>query len=178
MILLIRHNEYAPANTRLPQSVLKAQGIRPPLGLAYIASNLEANGYRNRVQILDAHAENLNAFEVQARIKALKPDIVGVTAMTPTIQGALEILKLTKEVSKNITTIIGGVHLSVYPEETVQHDFVNFGVIGEGEHTFIDILKGKLNTQGLVRKVNNKFIPIIIILNNIIFYKFYLSIFY
>jgi anaerobic magnesium-protoporphyrin IX monomethyl ester cyclase len=156
MILLIRHNEYAPANTRIPHSILKAQGIRPPLGLAYIAANLETHHFKDQVKILDAHAENLNAIEVQAKIRELKPDIVGITSTTPVIQGALEILKLTKEVSKNITTIIGGVHLSIYPEETVQHDFVDFGIIGEGEEAIVEVLNGKLDTEGLVHKINNK----------------------
>jgi radical SAM superfamily enzyme YgiQ (UPF0313 family) len=77
--------------------------------------------------------------------------------MTPTITGALEILKLTKEVSTSIITIIGGVHLSVYPEETVQHSFVDYGVIGEGEEVLPALLSGDKGV-GVVYKINGRVI--------------------
>jgi radical SAM superfamily enzyme YgiQ (UPF0313 family) len=148
--VLVRHNDGAFANTRLPASVNKAQGVYPPLGLAYIAANLEGHGYR--VQIIDAQAENLNAFEVRDKIRNISPDVVGVTCTTPTVRGALEILKLTKEISQNITTVIGGVHLSIYPKETVGYPYVDYGIIGEGEEAFIDLLNAKPDAEGLVYK--------------------------
>ena len=54
-------------NTRLPESLKKAQGVYPPLSLAYIASFLESNGVE--VEILDVIALNLTTDETREHIK-------------------------------------------------------------------------------------------------------------
>jgi hypothetical protein len=40
-ILLIRYHDKGNVNTRLPESLNEIQGIYPPLGIAFIAANLE-----------------------------------------------------------------------------------------------------------------------------------------
>jgi len=126
-------------------SLNKAQGVYPPLGIAYIAACLEREGYE--VEILDSLAENLTVQETKERIKRAGPDVVGVTAMTPTVQGALEVLRLTKEVDKGIVTVIGGVQLSVYPKETVSYTYVDYGIIGEGEQAMVELLAHPNNNK-------------------------------
>ena len=144
-VLLVRHHDTAYVNTRFPVSLNIAQGVYPPLGIAYIAANLEREGYE--VEILDSLAENLTTQETKERIRGIEPDVVGVTAMTPTVLGALEVLKLTKEIDKDIITVIGGPQLSVYPEETVSYNFVDYGIIGEGELAMAKLLKDLPNTK-------------------------------
>jgi anaerobic magnesium-protoporphyrin IX monomethyl ester cyclase len=154
-IVLIRHNNnLVYNNTRLPSSINKVQGIYTPLGLAYLAACAEKNGYS--VKIIDMEAEELMPGDMYSRMRDMKPDLVGVTSMTPNIAGALEILKITKEVSKDIKTVIGGTQMSVYPKETMSRDFVDFGILGEGEESFIDLLHGKLEADGIAYKVNGR----------------------
>ena len=156
-IILIRHNNnLVYNNTRLPTSINKAQGIYTPLGLAYLAACAEKNGFR--VKIIDMEAEGLMPQDMPDKIRELKPDMVGVTAMTPNITGALEILKITKDISKGIKTIIGGTQMSVYPKETMSREFVDYGILGEGEESFIDLLNGKLNADGIAYKINERVI--------------------
>jgi len=157
MIVLIKPNSNVSYNnTRLPSSVNKAQGIYNPLGLAYLASSIEKNGYK--VQIIDMEVEDIFGAEIKNRLREIKPDFVGVTSMTPNVRGALEILKFTKEVSKGIKTIIGGVQMSVYPKETVSPEYVDYGIVGEGEESFVDLLDGKLGADGLIFKDNGNII--------------------
>lgn len=136
-ILLIRYHDKDNINTRLPESLNKIQGVLPPLGISYIAAVLEKNGYE--VSILDAIALNLTKDETRDYIKRERPDIVGVTAMTSNIRGALEAASVAKECGA--TVVIGGPQLAVYPEETLSYDFIDYGVIGEGEYTMLELVR-------------------------------------
>lgn len=159
-ILLIRHHDTSNINTRLPDSINKAQGVYPPLGIAYIASYLEKYNYE--VSILDSKALNLTTTETKDRIMKEKPDVVGITSMTPNVKGALEAAKLVKEVSNDIITVIGGPQISAFPKETLSFDFIDFGIYGEGEHAILELVnnihngKDLSNITGLVYKKNKK----------------------
>lgn len=157
-ILLIRYHDKGNINTRLPESLNKIQGVLPPLGIAYIASVLEKAGYE--VKILDAVALNLTTQEVCLKINEEAPDIVGITAMTSSIRGALEAAKLAKD--SGATTVIGGPHLAIYPEETLSYHFVDYGIIGEGEYPMLELVRAiesrqpTQNIKGLVYKEDGK----------------------
>ena len=134
-VQLIRYHDVGNVNTRLAQSLNKRQGVLPPLGIAYIASALEAAGHI--VDLVDAIALALSKEEVQTRIRDFVPDMVGVTAMTPTIRGALEAAQLAKD--EGAMTVVGGVHMSIFPHETLRYPQVDFGIVGEGEHTIVEL---------------------------------------
>jgi radical SAM superfamily enzyme YgiQ (UPF0313 family) len=157
-VMLIRNHDLGNINTRLPESVNKVQGIYPPLGLAYIAAVLKEE---HDVSIVDAQALNLTTSELESTIAEEKPDVVGVTAMTSTLKGALEAARLAKKVDAEIKTVLGGPHLFIYPQETLSYDFVDFGVAGEGEIVFPELLEaidGKRTFEsidGLAYKDNN-----------------------
>ena len=160
-IILIRYHDLDNVNTRLAQSLNKRQGVLPPLGLAYIASSLEKAGHS--VIIIDAIALALSKKEVQEKIKKFNPTIVGITAMTPTIRGALEAAKIVKETG-DIITVIGGVHMSIYPKETLGYDIIDFGIIGEGEESMVELCnaienhKSYSHIDGLCYKNNSEII--------------------
>ncbi|MFX0009639.1 MAG: B12-binding domain-containing radical SAM protein [Candidatus Hermodarchaeota archaeon] len=65
-------------------------------------------------------------------------DAVAITSMTPQIYSALDIAKMAKE--QGCITILGGYHPTLVPEFVAKHDFVDFTVRGEGEHTFKEII--------------------------------------
>jgi radical SAM superfamily enzyme YgiQ (UPF0313 family) len=164
-ILLVRHHDIGNINTRLPESINKVQGIYPPLGIAYIASVLEASDHK--VKILDSQALNLTTKETKKEIYKFHPDVVGITCMTSNLKGALEVARLAKDISEDIVTVLGGSNLFVYPRETLTYDYVDFGVAGEGEIIFPELISAisgrkKLgDIDGLAYKKNNviKFKP-------------------
>lgn len=153
-ILLIRYHDQGDINTRLPQSLNEVRGILPPLGLAYIAAVLEKAGYK--VKILDVLALNISSGQTRDFIIQEKPDIVGATSMTSSIRGALEVLRIAKEAGA--ITVIGGPQLSIYPEETLSFDFIDYGINGEGEYPFLKLVKSieqggsKKDIAGLIFK--------------------------
>ena len=56
-------------------------GIYPPLGLAYIASVLRGFGYE--VNFLDNRILRLKGGNLKKKIKEARPDVVLLSAMTP-----------------------------------------------------------------------------------------------
>ena len=158
-ILLIRHHEKGNINARLPLSINAAQGEYPPLGLGYIAAVLLREGHN--VEILDSRALKLTTDETREEIRKRKPDIVGTTAMTPGVHGSLEALRLAKEAGECVT-VIGGPQMAAMPRETMSYPFVDYGIIGEGEYAFLELVnaleKGTdvSGIEGIARKKGGK----------------------
>ncbi|MFC1667405.1 B12-binding domain-containing radical SAM protein [Candidatus Omnitrophota bacterium] len=127
--------------------------IQPPLGLAYIATCLEKD---YNVKILDAACEGWNeekkepkglityglSFEkIKKIINDLKPDIVGVSCLySMQHKNAHKICEITKELDKNILTIMGGAHATVLPQKTLEDINVDIVVLGEGEFSTKELL--------------------------------------
>jgi radical SAM superfamily enzyme YgiQ (UPF0313 family) len=66
--------------------------------------------------------------------------------MTPTIQGAVTIAKSIKEKYKNkIKVCLGGSHISADPDFIKRIPYFDFGIQGEGELTFLKLVKDIIN---------------------------------
>jgi anaerobic magnesium-protoporphyrin IX monomethyl ester cyclase len=129
------------------------KGVHPPIGLGYIAAVLEG---KYDVQILDSIVEGYDteielaprkiryglSYElIRKRIEAFKPDAIGVAnGFSSGFREALSVCEEARKVDPEIITVIGGPHPSALPEQVVQHDAIDFVVIGEGEYTFRDLL--------------------------------------
>ena len=135
-VLLIRPHEKAPNERGIYQKYIFSF---PPLGIAYIGAILKKHGFN--VELLDSLALNLTVKQIKEAIKKSKADIVGITAMTQTLPGVYYVGKIVKEILPNSLLIIGGPHMMTYPRETMTHEFFDVGVIGEGEHTMLEIVK-------------------------------------
>lgn len=135
-ILLVRYLEEGNINARLPTSVYKAQGVYPPLGIAYLAAVLEKEGYK--VSILDVPALNLTSSEAKNEIFKAKADVVGITCMTSNFKGALEAAKFAKE--SGAIVVLGGPQLSAYPKESISYSFVDYGINGESEYSLLKLI--------------------------------------
>lgn len=108
-------------------------------GLAYLAGFLKQyQGFS--IQIIDAKFERLNFMEVLERVMQFKPHVVGLTAFTNEIKPAAYQAALIKRDLPQTLTVIGGVHVTAIPIETLA-EFSSFdiGVVGEGEMTFYEL---------------------------------------
>lgn len=112
----------------------------PQLGLACVAGALEARGI-GPVAVVDAKLERLDDDAVADRMRAFRPDVVGLTAMTNEVIQAARVAARAKAISPSIVTVLGGVHVSVLPERTLaEFPALDFGVIGDGEETFPELV--------------------------------------
>lgn len=111
------------------------------LALACVAGELEAHGL-GPVEIVDAKFERLDDGGVLDRVRRFRPDVVALTAMTNEILPAARVADLVKQLSPGIATVIGGVHVSVLPEETlVEFPVFDHGVLDDGEVTFRELVE-------------------------------------
>lgn len=106
-----------------------------PLGLAYLAGTLLANGID--VRIVDGY---LDGFEgIKKAIDKQKPEWVGVTCYTPGRHQALEIARYAKDAG--CRAVLGGPHPSIMHEQIMEHyPFVDHIVVGEGELALMTLL--------------------------------------
>jgi len=126
-----------------------------PLGLLSIGTVLKQYNYD--VKIIDFLVED-------DPIRLLKKELddsvlcVGISVMTPQISSALNISGLIKEIKPDTPVVWGGIHGTLFPEQTIRHPLVDYLILGEGEISFPKLLdyfsgNGELdNVDGLVYK--------------------------
>ena len=115
-------------------------GSWPPAWVAYLAGALKAAGYDD-VHFVDAMTNKLGDEEISARIRELKPDIVGTTAITPSIYAAERILELARQEAPDALRVIGGVHATfMYKQVLTESEAIDVVVRGEGERVLIDLV--------------------------------------
>jgi len=127
----------------------------PPLGLLYIAGTLLKNGFD--VHVLDACIEGKSA--ISKTLEELRPNLVGVTCLTPARKNAFEVAAIAKSVDPNIKVVMGGAHATImYNQVLENYPYIDYVVLGEGEMTFLEIAQGKDPAQinGLAYKENGK----------------------
>jgi len=119
------------------KAVKENYGIFPSLSLLYVAGILEHAGCE--VIFIDAHAEELTLEETVARLRAFGPEYIGYTITTYLFFQSLDWIKAIKE-HVDVPVIVGGVHLSIYPRETLTHDAIDYAVTGEAERSLPELL--------------------------------------
>jgi len=123
------------------------------MGMLMLAAVLEKAGFN--VHLLDANAarNSKSTEEIIQFSRKLKPDLVGMTLLTPMVR---EAYKLALGLQGNGAKLLaGGPHATLLPEEPLHHGF-DAVVVGEGEPTIVEaaqVLLGiipKETVKGLV----------------------------
>jgi len=128
------------------KSLGEASSKAPNLGIAILAAVLENKKYS--VKILDTFALDMDNKEIADTIRENKPKIVAITSVTANSLRAENILKITKVIDPNITTIYGGPHVTIMPNKAFDSGAVDYIVMGEGEETIIELVDYILNGKG------------------------------
>jgi radical SAM superfamily enzyme YgiQ (UPF0313 family) len=114
-----------PANAYRKGYLLRRESKQAPLGLGIVASLTPADW---SIRILD---ENFREFRYR------EADLVGITAVTASVNRAYEIAAMYRE--KGVPVVLGGIHGSSMPDEALQH--VDAVVIGEAEGSWARVLE-------------------------------------
>jgi anaerobic magnesium-protoporphyrin IX monomethyl ester cyclase len=120
--------------------VVESAGRWPNLGFVYIAGELRKAGFD--VEIYDAMSKFHTFEDIRAHLRSRAPDFVGATAITATVNDALQVLRIAKEELPEAKTFIGGVHPTFCYEELLADAgaWVDACVLGEGERTAPELL--------------------------------------
>lgn len=124
----------------------------PPLGLLYLASYI--NHYLKKefkAEVIDVTVTGHSLQDIGQIIKKKKPLVLGITSMTPQLQGAVELASYVKNHFPRLKIFIGGPHVSADSDFLRRfHKIFDYAITGEAEKTFAD---------SLVKLVQNKKIP-------------------
>lgn len=124
----------------------------PPLGLAYLASFIRKEGYEPL--IIDLNIDDYADEGIVGLIRQHNPLATGISFMTNQYGECFRLAKLIKSSSKTTDVVVGGPHVSALPKEILEEcPEIDFSVIGEGEITFLELLKaldsGEKNFQSI-----------------------------
>jgi anaerobic magnesium-protoporphyrin IX monomethyl ester cyclase len=123
-----------------------------PLGIGYLASYLRQAGYQ--VKIFESLSDNFSFNDLDRQIESFKPNLLGISVMTPSYPRAVEICEQVKS-EYNIKTVLGGHHVSAVKEDVLrQSQDVDFAVIGEGERTLLELVNQLDSTHPEFDRVN------------------------
>ena len=115
-------------------------GNWPPAWVAYLTGSLREAGFDD-IHFVDAMTNDLSDEEVAARIEAIRPDAIGVTAITPSIYKAEEILKIAEQKAPQAVRILGGIHATfMYKQVLSEAPWVDVIVRGEGEEIVTELM--------------------------------------
>ena len=111
----------------------------PSISLLYLASAIRDCC---ELSVLDASFLNYDEERTMEAIRRIAPDLVGISAVTPSISRAQHLAECIKTFNPRITTILGGPHITSVPLETMERtSAIDVGVVGEGEVTLLDIVE-------------------------------------
>ena len=116
-------------------------GNWPPAWVAYLAGALKRAGFE-RVTFIDAMTNHIGDDALKAQLAALQPDIVGVTAITPSIYTAERVLEIARDACPDALRVIGGVHATfMYKQVLSEAPWIDVVVRGEGEEIIVNLVR-------------------------------------
>lgn len=150
-VLLINPPNENEVTGYLPSFITTQRGANPPLGLLYLAGYLQEFS-KHDVKIIDCQAEQIGFERLEVRVAECMPDIVGITTLTMALIDVQKTIAAIKKTSDKITVVLGGPHVHLYPEETIEFDGVDYVVQGEGEEVFCKLIDN-LDNKYVLKKV-------------------------
>jgi radical SAM superfamily enzyme YgiQ (UPF0313 family) len=111
----------------------------PGIGTLTLAAVLRREGHR--VHVVDGKRTGTSVEEVAARVAALVPDHVGISATTISIHNGARVAARVKARVPGVTVTVGGPHVSALPERTLAtFPGFDYGVVGEGERSYPELI--------------------------------------
>ena len=119
-----------------------------PIGLDYLADSLSAAGHE--VRLLDLCFSESLAADLEGAVRGFAPEVIGVTVRNTddcyfSSQAFFlpEIRKVIGQLRRlsDAPVVLGGVGFSVTPVAALEYCGADFGIAGEGEVAFPELLK-------------------------------------
>lgn len=106
------------------------------IGLCYIASYLRKNGYE--VKLMQKKEEDID----YESIRSFSPNVIGMTIYEKSKDSVLNAAKKLKDMLPNPLISAGGAYPTyAYTELLKESRVIDYVMIGEGEHTFLELLE-------------------------------------
>jgi radical SAM superfamily enzyme YgiQ (UPF0313 family) len=119
-----------------------------PLGLAYIAKTLREDGHP--MDVMDLCFSQDVSVDLKSTLRRFEPGLIGISLRNLdnlTYPASVSYLKEVEEVTRicrqngSSRLVIGGSGYSLAPQELLRHLDVDFGIVGEGEEVFLQLVR-------------------------------------
>lgn len=107
------------------------------VGIAILSALLKRAGYE--VDLIDT-TFGMKDSEIIARVRKFNPNLIALSSISANFRYATHVATVIKKEFK-IPTIIGGVHPTVAPEETIIKDCFDMICVGEGDEALLELVK-------------------------------------
>lgn len=129
--------------------------VGPPLGLLMIAGYLRMTPWPGTIEVYDARLSGKFASsdagqpvfgdtdpEIEERIRRSGADVIGISNMfSSQIGRAYAMADIARKALPGAVIVIGGPHVSVFPQEALQRPSIDYVVLGEGEERFAGLMQ-------------------------------------
>jgi anaerobic magnesium-protoporphyrin IX monomethyl ester cyclase len=114
----------------------------PPTVLLILAAYVERELPDWDIEIFDCQAQRKTWDDIEKEIEAYSPSIVATSGFTCNAYVCARVAEIAKKVNPDIVTLVGGLHFSQVPEESLT-DFpeIDYIIRGEGEETIMELIK-------------------------------------
>jgi radical SAM superfamily enzyme YgiQ (UPF0313 family) len=116
-------------------------GLAPPHGVLALAAYLASRAVPNPVVILDQRMER----DWEARLVrelASRPLLVGISSMTGVqLKHALAVARVVRAHAPGTPILFGGVHVSLLPEQSLRSEWIDLGIVGDGEEPLLALVR-------------------------------------
>lgn len=121
----------------------------PPLGILYIASYIHKYSNDFEAIVIDVTEKRLSLEQIKIELERIDPFVIGITVMTPQLQGAVELARFLKNgLSTEKKIFLGGPHISADKDFINRYnDLFDFAITGEGEKTFLESITKLLKKE-------------------------------
>jgi anaerobic magnesium-protoporphyrin IX monomethyl ester cyclase len=116
-------------------------GDFPPLGALYVLSYAERHAPQHEYFFIDCVGERISHTQLAARLKDLKPDLVGITSFTISLVDVCKAAEAVRQASPHAHICLGGHHPIAFPYEAAQLPQFDSIVVGEGEIAFFELIR-------------------------------------
>lgn len=110
-----------------------------PLGLLCVGTFLKKNGFT--VKLIDAAVERDYLEKLKVSLGGGDIAFCGLSVMTAQVLPALDISEFIRKIRPDAKIVWGGIHPTLFPEQTAAHPLVDLAVVGEGEETAAEIAR-------------------------------------
>jgi len=145
----------------LPDYTIPGRYTTIPLGLCYLAAYLESKGIST--EILDMQIYSHPYKMLVQILSQRRPRIAGVPSYSPNLHRTYEIVRRIKQLDPEVITIVGGMHASALPKETMYGcKGIDYLIYGEGEVTLYELAynlihdKDVKEIKGTAMRIDNR----------------------
>jgi len=120
-----------------------------PLGLAYIHSYLEQNGYEVKLLFLNEYPFDECKEIIIRELESFDPRIIGLQIISHNRVSSYRMIEYIHENRGEVAIVIGGIHASIMHEQILKKYPFLTAVIGEGEATMLELAGRIVNSESI-----------------------------